>query len=314
MYSNLFDSVQPVEYIYSSFDNYNSFQILNIIERYSSSKIEMLRTKSSIRVLLYQNAANWYKNICDAILSAFPTIEYTNIDPDISILEIIESRSVKPSESSIVILINGEANQTPPFPIELAIQMDKTKQDYPILHYPLLFYSIEPIPIKSKSKFCAFMYNASYNHRDEIFHSLHKLRSVDGLGTACNNISIPSTRHLDFNRIAVETYTDYYFVLAIENKWCEGYSTEKLINPILANSIPIYWGHPYLFNYINKKRVIYYPDYESVEELYSYLERLMNNENEYLAILNEPTYLPNKDLTSLNNELIKQTLDFFQMN
>ena len=273
----------------------------------------MLRTKSSIRIFFYANATSWYKNICDTILNslAFPNIEYTNIDPDISILEIIESRSVKPPESSIVILINGEANQTPPFPVELSIQMDKTKQDYPILHYPLLFYSIDPIPIKPKSKFCAFMYSMSYHHRDEIFHSLHKLRSVDGLGAACNNISIPSTRHLDYNKIAVETYTDYYFVLAIENKWCEGYSTEKLINPILANSIPIYWGHPNLFNYINKKRVIYYPDYASVEELYSYLERLMNNENEYLAILNEPTYLPNKDLTSLNNELLKQLQDFF---
>ena len=77
----------------------------------------------------------------------------------------------------------------------------------------------------------------------------------------------------------------------MENSLARGYSTEKLINPIIANSIPIYWGDSSIFKYINKARVIYIPDYATDEELLEHIIFLNENPDEYNKVLNEEVYL-----------------------
>ena len=59
---------------------------------------------------------------------------------------------------------------------------------------------------------------------------------------------------------AVRTYSPYKFVIAMENDFSNGYWVEKMINPILARSIPIYGGvspEPWIARYINPSRFIY---------------------------------------------------------
>jgi hypothetical protein len=43
---------------------------------------------------------------------------------------------------------------------------------------------------------------------------------------------------------AAETFAKYKFTIAFENTQVPGYVTEKLINPYLGRSVPIYWGAP----------------------------------------------------------------------
>jgi len=160
-----------------------------------------------------------------------------------------------------------------------------------------------------KTKYCAFMYFKYYKHRNDIFEKLSIFKKIDGLGKACNNTKLEDTRYLysedkTFYDVAVELYSEYYFVLSIENSWKEGYFTEKILNPILAHSIPIYWGHPKVFEYINKKRVIYLPDYNDYSELFTYLDYLMNNTDAYNAIVSEPTYTEKGDPSSINDSFI----------
>jgi hypothetical protein len=42
----------------------------------------------------------------------------------------------------------------------------------------------------------------------------------------------------------------------MENCDVDGYFTEKIFNPLIANCIPIYWGNKKIFNFINKKSYI----------------------------------------------------------
>ena len=75
--------------------------------------------------------------------------------------------------------------------------------------------------------------------------------TVDALG-ACQGQSAGEHPSADTRRAnrhksgwhddAVEVYRDYAFVVAFENVKEEGYFTEKLVNPLLAGSVPIYWG------------------------------------------------------------------------
>jgi Glycosyltransferase family 10 (fucosyltransferase) C-term len=243
---------------------------------------------SDVTHRVFPNAAAYCKDI----------VSYLNdIPKPLTIIHISEfDQSLLDSRPTV--LISGEPD---PIPHQVALVIAPfCEQPQPSVFFPFLYMSLgerylHTYPVKEKNKMCAFMYRQSYKHRDEIFYRFNQFFRVDALGLACKNVETPSTRHINneqetYNDIAVKTYASYYFVLAIENTWKEGYFTEKLINPIIAHSIPIYWGHPKVFEYINKKRVIYMPDYESDQQLVDKLMELKNNPVLYNAIMSEPCY------------------------
>lgn len=148
------------------------------------------------------------------------------------------------------------------------------------------------------------MYRVNYLHRVHIFNKFNSRMKVDSYGQSCNNMNNEFTRHIyneneTYNDIAVKIYSEYKFVLAIENTIKEGYFTEKLLNPILANSIPIYYGTSDAFQIINKKRVIYFDDFETYDKLINYIIELSYNETKYNEILNEKIFV--RDDINLNN-------------
>jgi hypothetical protein len=114
------------------------------------------------------------------------------------------------------------------------------------------------VPTKQK-KFCAFMYSNCGDHMDSavriaFFKLLSKYKRVDAIGGCMNNMGRREEAYKErynvitrgtgtgFYDIAVARYREYKFVITFENSQHPGYMTEKLINPILAGSIPIYWG------------------------------------------------------------------------
>ena len=126
-------------------------------------------------------------------------------------------------------------------------------------------HDIKNIAIKEKTKFCAYMYSYDLEYRVKFFKMFNNYKKVDALGKSCsNNIYTDRGTYNEnetYNDIAVKKYSDYKFVLALENGIVKGYVTEKLLNPILAHSIPIYAGPIDAFNIINKERVIYVYDF-----------------------------------------------------
>ncbi|GMI40647.1 hypothetical protein TrCOL_g10021 [Triparma columacea] len=106
-------------------------------------------------------------------------------------------------------------------------------------------------------RFAAYMYSRCDRPVREEFYDILSSRAslvgatVDVLG-ACQGQSAGEHPSADTRRAnrhksgwhddAVEVYRDYAFVVAFENVKEEGYFTEKLINPLLAGSVPIYWG------------------------------------------------------------------------
>jgi len=92
--------------------------------------------------------------------------------------------------------------------------------------------------IASKKKFCCMVVsNASAKERISFFNELSEYKQVDSGGKYLNNIGGAITNKMDFIK-------DYKFVIAFENSSYPGYTTEKIIQPFIVNSIPIYWGNP----------------------------------------------------------------------
>ena len=88
--------------------------------------------------------------------------------------------------------------------------------------------------------FCSFVVsngNRGDPIRTEFFHRLSKYKPVASGGRWLNNIGGPVDDKLDF-------CSKYKFNIAFENSFCPGYTTEKIMQPLTVNSIPIYWGNP----------------------------------------------------------------------
>ena len=284
-------------------------------------KIQKIIKERPINIFIGKNANLFSRNIIDIILynfKQFQIIEDTKIS-DIIINHITDSNH-KIYINTLNILISGE-------PVNLKLKYDisiDTKYNsnaFKVIYYPLVFLSlsehrksIDPKDyLKEKINFCAFMYQRPTDNRIKYFNLLSTYKKVDALGKCCNNMNIEDTRdiynnEITFNDIAVNHYSIYKFVLAIENTMLEGYATEKLINPLIANSLPIYWGDSKIFQYINKKRIIYIPDFSSDNELLEHIKYLDTHDDKYNEIVSENIYVdPDFTIEKFNIE-IKNTI------
>ncbi|GMF27407.1 unnamed protein product [Phytophthora lilii] len=117
-------------------------------------------------------------------------------------------------------------------------------------HLPtaLLFAAINSS--EQERRFCAYLYaRCDRPQREYMFDLLNAMETVDALGVCAGSSRLPDRSYVNsrystwYNDEAVSTFKHYKFVIAFENSGVPGYVTEKLVNPLLAGSIPIYLGN-----------------------------------------------------------------------
>lgn len=134
---------------------------------------------------------------------------------------------------------------------------------------------------KNKTKFCCMVVsNPHSKKRLEFFQELSKFRRIDSGGLVFNNVGGRVNDKLEFIK-------QYKFVLSFENYQENGYTTEKILEPIFIDSIPIYWGNKKIGDEFNAKRFINYSDFKSVGDLYEKLVEIENNFNLALDIIDK---------------------------
>ncbi len=116
--------------------------------------------------------------------------------------------------------------------------------------------------LASKTKFCNFLYSYSVPYRDAFFKELSKYKKIDAPGKAMNNMpAIESFYNGDKWEVKKQFLSQYKFTIAFENNIYPGYQTEKLYDPMMVNSIPIYFGDPFVGDIFNTESFINVPDY-----------------------------------------------------
>ncbi len=127
--------------------------------------------------------------------------------------------------------------------------------------------------LKSKMRFCVFLYANRFLYREAFFTSLSRYKKVDSPGRSMNNM--PSTDPVpgqpDWSA-KIKFLRDYKFVIAFENGVRPGYNTEKLTHAIEADCLPIYWGDPEIDRSFNVRRFVNARDY--LPKSQSFLPRL----------------------------------------
>lgn len=140
--------------------------------------------------------------------------------------------------------------------------------------------------------FCNFLVsNGSNEVRNNFFKKLNNYKKVDSGGLFLNNIGYKVSNKLDFQ-------SKYKFYIAYENNSYRssrtGYTTEKIMQPMIVNSIPIYWGNELIHKDFNTKSFINFYDFKDEDEMIEYIIYLDQNDNKYLEMLNNPWFIDNK--------------------
>jgi alpha(1,3/1,4) fucosyltransferase len=130
-----------------------------------------------------------------------------------------------------------------------------------------------PAVLRSKTRFCAFLYSQPCAYREAFFRALSRYKSIDAPGRSMNNMpSIDPVPGQDLWKNKIDFLRAYKFVIAFENSSTPGYNTEKLTHAIEADCVPIYWGDSEIGRSFNVKRFINAHDF--VPRLRRFLPRL----------------------------------------
>ena len=138
----------------------------------------------------------------------------------------------------------------------------------------------------AKRKFCNFVVsNGECQQRNRFFEKLSKYKKVDSGGRFANNIgyAVPDKRKFQ---------SEYKFSIAFENNAYRpqhpGYTTEKIMEPMTVNSIPLYWGNPLIGKEFNTESFINFYDFKSEDDMIDYIVELDKDDTRYLKMLNKP--------------------------
>jgi alpha(1,3/1,4) fucosyltransferase len=145
-----------------------------------------------------------------------------------------------------------------------------------------------------KTQFCNFVYLHPVPFRDAIFRMLNTYRRVDSAGQHLNNMDgwkVPTSP----SRVGgkVEFFRRYKFTLAIENAIWPGYMTEKLVDPMLAHSIPIYVGDPQAQASFDPASYIDFACFTDMKQMLEFVREVDNDRALYLKLLAAPWYRNN---------------------
>lgn len=202
--------------------------------------------------------------------------------------------------SSSLRVYYGAENLRPDFTgCDYAITFDHLQDER---HYRLPLYAlylerfggIEPVLRQAprgfedwerRKKFCSIVVsNPNSQKRIKFYRQLSGFRHVDSGGKVLNNIGGPVSDKLAFLR-------EFRFTIAFENSTQAGYTTEKLLEGLLAGCIPIYWGDPLVNREFNPKRFINFGRHERDADVIKRMMLIQDNPELAKPIFAEPIFV-----------------------
>jgi hypothetical protein len=139
-----------------------------------------------------------------------------------------------------------------------------------------------------KRKFCAFLVsNPLCRTRNEFFRRLSRYKPVDSGGRVLNTLGYRVTDKWGF-------LADYKFTIAFENDSWPGYTTEKIADPMLVDSLPIYWGDPLVGRDFDTRSFLSAHDSAALDDLVDRVIAVDRDPDLHLQLLSRPWYHGNR--------------------
>lgn len=167
-------------------------------------------------------------------------------------------------------------------------------------------------PPPEKKYFCDFVYsNGNSRYRIDFFQKLSKYKRVESCGyVERNNRSLESAAYSKQGYLLKQAFQrQCKFSIAMENTEFPGYNSEKLTDPFVARSIPIYWGDPLVSDVFDCQSFIDVSRFKSDDEAIEWIRFVDQNDDLYHSTLACPPLSNNAIPHRLSDE---HYLKFFQ--
>lgn len=168
------------------------------------------------------------------------------------------------------------------------------------------FYSNNRV-IPTKTSFCSFVSGSLMGKRGEFFKKLNKYKHVETNLPPYNDFNIPfDNTSFTSSRPKIDFIKKYKFNLSFENNYRGNYPcfpnaqlnngylldmggliSEKLVEPFISGTIPIYWGSNMVSDEFNSSSFLNYYDFKNEDELIEKIIELDNNDSLYNTYFKE---------------------------
>jgi len=282
------------------FHNRRNFKSINIFKHNFKSK----KTKKKINISLickdkldnigcFQSYKKW--------LEKYNYIVHMDNDqPDFLIYDVFGCEHANPKYNKSIKIADFSENIIPDFS-ETDYALSQAHLIYldRYYKYPSFIYRLEKLRnynVKNiglfqknlnKTKFCAALISNHNNYtyfRLEFIKELNKYKHVDMGGNYLNDFG---KRIID----KIKFLSPYKFSISMENSNGDGYISEKIIDSLIAGTIPIYYGDYLIDEYINPKCFVLIKGKKDFHEKIEYIKKIDNDDNLYKAILKEPIFV-----------------------
>ena len=303
-----FQFKNPDKYIFS---NRMKFKDINTLRHNSKTKNAKEKTKISLickdkldNIGCFQS----YKNLLEKLNYI---VHMDNDQPDFLIYDVFGCEHANPKYNKSIKIAEFSENIIPDFSdADYAmsqshiIYLDRYYK-YPSFIYMLRKfrnYKVETIGLFAKhlkkKKFCAAVIsnNSSFTFfRLNFIKKLNEYKHVDMGGRYLNDFGRNITNKIKF-------LTSYKFSISMENSNGDGYISEKIIDSLIAGTIPIYYGDYLIDEYINPKCFIMIKGEKDIQEKIEYIKKIDNDDKLYNSILKEPIFI-NDNFTNIMRKI-----------
>jgi hypothetical protein len=146
---------------------------------------------------------------------------------------------------------------------------------------------LAPRAVVPRQRFCNFIYSNPTSLRTEFFLRLNARRPVDSLGRLFGGPESPVVDKM-------AALAQFRSTIAFENSLSPGYVTEKLLHPLLAGSIPIYYGADEAKTDFNPKAFIFARDFGDMNALIEHVLKLDDSREAMAEMAAEPVFRDNR--------------------
>jgi len=138
---------------------------------------------------------------------------------------------------------------------------------------------------------------SNYKAKDRInfVKELMERKKVDCLGPVLYNMTDVenigkqegSGEYKDWRKEKLDTIKGYKFTIAFENEQSYNYVTEKIYQPLVVGSIPIYWGAPNVNELFNQKCFVNVNNFSSYKEAIDEIIKIDEDDEYYKTFFEE---------------------------
>lgn len=183
--------------------------------------------------------------------------------------------------------------------------------------FPLCFYDVERIKavskgltlqeaedaLREKKHFCSFIYGhrSARGEREEILNALQRYKRVESAGSFLNNM--PDGKAVSYPEGKEKFLRLCKFTVACESVSYPGFITEKIVHPMFAGSIPIYYGNPRASEEFNPDAMILLRNNAPFDEEIEKVIQVDQDDGKYLRMLMAPKLISDSYLDNLYDGL-----------